>query len=53
MEGAPLMELVLYVIAIVLAAVAAFGVTTKVNLLALAVAFLAGAELVVHATGVT
>lgn len=45
-----MLALVLYVIAIVVAGLAAFGVTSaKVNLLAVAIAFLAAAELVSHA----
>lgn len=46
------LALVLYVVAIVIAGLAAFGVASaKVNLLALALGVLAAAELVVHATG--
>lgn len=45
-----MLALVLYVIAIVVAGLAAFGVSSKINLLALAVAFFAAAELVSHAS---
>lgn len=47
------MELVLYIVAVVLFAVAAFGVSAKINLVALGLAFFAAAEMFSHAVAIT